>query len=1051
MTRTVTSHSDKAARVISTQHAALFTMGDRRQQRLRRAFEGLASLRHHDRLWQHQVETLTRLKEHFAHDLEHPNAIAVIPTAGGKTEIFGRVVVAHARAAGPDAKPAMILVPTRNLASQTVTRLTGFGLQAVSRRWPVASGRTVGAVVLTYAAFQEYVHAGLLDPNAIDLLVLDEAHCALSELRRPALERFEGGCPILAFSATPAYDLMKNIYAVLGRENEVIAVTPETLRERGVIAPAINYVLAIAMTGTVPEDGREAVRQLRAAARETILQFRRDHVEAELDLPVRAKHYIGYHATCADAILATTAHNARGDEDGLVANISGFDSAEMQDRTIQALRNGKIVGVNNANLLIEGTDVPTVGAVLNFVPTYSLVREIQRCGRALRLDPRYDVWDPRQTSVIVDVFFEINGRIVGRPRFYFEVVNDPTIARIVRSDAVGFKSAPDIAGIQAIPGSDAKPDTGSKADAELKRDGIAAVKGDRDKPVSTCIPSSPNRTEAGYVISSDVRTVEYLVQTRDRTSGTPAYDRWITRDEITANLGFIEPERADAVFDEIEAEMVGKDFGMVHELGSRRIRAGTYLRRGNPNLVYDPDQADVFAALLDYAPRKLRAIYYTGRQILGIQANDQNCVTQMAALENLCLDHRRNTRAAEHTVTFPGMNGPITFDLMRVGQVKRISFTRPSVKTIQIACGINRVVSHDPAEWISGEDLLALIGAEDRTRMIRFLKGWNYRYTSKADANGLLIVPTAIGNVRMVRVAPSGSHKHPALAIHRDDLEVFMTSRRQTKPADASLWLSRTQVKNRIGTFTEFTFKKIWDKLFIEREMNNLRFKVNNIAGVSPIELWSDDLYKFVSLLKSEYTYKGIIRKKKNASAPQAKRRVRLDRAWRALKKGSHGRKVGLALLESLPNLFQDGSEPTVESVGHTFKVRMEKYKRLGIYIPTVDIEDFNILKERFEAMGLETAPMPEHMRTRRMCVQGSYYSPIKLEEIWSDLIKQYESGREVMFNGYPTQAGYYRYLGRRQVFAVDSETAGRIATAVSKRRREQSSPPLRSFRSRSE
>lgn len=1212
-TRTLASRPMEAVRSRHAGERAPFARGDRRQARLRRALNALDTPKRSDRLWQHQAEALAAFRTHFAADRDRPNAIAVIPTAGGKTEIFGRIVVAHARAAGPDDKPTIILVPTRNLVTQTIARLAGMGLQTVSRRWPIAPGRVAHAVVLTYAAFQDLVHAGRLDPDDIDLLILDEAHCALSELRRPALEQFETRCPILAFSATPAYDLMKNIYAVLGRENEVIAITPELLRQRGVIAPAINYVLAISMTGTVPEDGRDLVRQFRIAARDAILEFRREHVEADLGLVVREKHFIGYHATCADATIATAHHNSQGDEQGLVASISGTDSNEMQDRTILALRKGEIVGVNNANLLIEGTDVPTVGAVMNFVPTYSLVREIQRCGRALRLDPRYDAWDPRQTSVIIDVFFEINGRMIGRPRFYFEVVNDPSIARIVRAPAVAF-GAGTKAKIKAKP----KPGTPGKVSV------TPAIPNPPVNGTDANIRPLTNSTLSGYVISSDVRAVQYLVETRDRSQVASTYDRWLTREEITASFVQTDPERTDTVFSEIETEVRGKTFGVVHEIGARRIRVGTYLRSGNPAPVYDPEQKAIFAGLLDHAPRKITARFRTGLQILGLRANDPDCLRQLESLERACLKHRRDTGAAEITHQFPNLTQPIRFDLMRVGHTKRIAFELNSVEAVAQACGVKRYAAQDPDLWVGEAAVLPQVEPSAREATAHYLKAWNYRYDHKADAAGILTVETPQGAIRLARLHPENGDSHHALAIHRDDVERFLVSRHGSDDAEDGDWVSLKAAQNRIIENGDHTLRDAWKAVIKSETENPLTTRTRTLRnGQKQIQIHVSDLPRFETLLRQAYEattaplgadwltpgavidticehgidpiiarmrfnsirnrlakpelgaivlkngrvrikqapYRGkvttfchksdiailisYILDKLNKKLAKAKRPaetrksamtdlpwlddqsvlarieggkdyrkaslklkaltkslsgchadeknlirydvgsgivivkrctadtgqkylfersslevltayllngkrhrstfgaeaghknddwVRIDRLARQSPKQSLGRKLADELIETLSEAFARDPEPTMSCAGHSFTVKRIRHHLLGTEVASIMLSDYETLMTRLNDLSASSGLLPEHMYTRRMCVKSRSYDPGKLESLWADLIKQYERGPAVSFNGHPVEAGYYRHK-KMLVFAVDVATAKRIRKAVRKYR----------------
>ena len=173
--------------------------------------------------WRHQGEAVDALRRHFEAMPDRPNAIVVIPTGGGKTEVFSHVLEHHQAVPGASLAGTFVLVPTRTLVVQTVRRLraqnAGIDVHAIGRRSVPSDG---GVNVMTYARFVKLVQGGALSPGEVGLLVLDEAHRGLSERRRRVFARFDGTCPILAFSATPAYDVNKSIYALLGRQSEVV-------------------------------------------------------------------------------------------------------------------------------------------------------------------------------------------------------------------------------------------------------------------------------------------------------------------------------------------------------------------------------------------------------------------------------------------------------------------------------------------------------------------------------------------------------------------------------------------------------------------------------------------------------------------------------------------------------------------------------------------------------------------------------------------------------------------------------------------------------------
>jgi superfamily II DNA or RNA helicase len=516
-------------------------LSEANQIRLRNALSAAAKRSHSTRLWAHQRETLAALARHTETRLSRPNAIAVIPTAGGKTEIFAEILQARASLSTPGGKPAFVLTSTLNLVEQTIQRLESTQtFKSVARRWHRRSALRHDLYVMTYARFIRLVQRRKLSEQDIELLILDEAHCGLSRQRWPILKVFDGVCPMLAFSATPAYDLNKSIYALLGQENEVINVSVARLRDDGIIAPAINYVLGVRITGELPRDAAKARTILRTAALDAVHEFQQRHTDPDLNLKMIDRAFIGYHPTRSQAKLASEMYNqSRSDPSGPPSTaLAGADPIEAQRMAIASLNNGYLAGIHNALLLVEGTDIPAVSAIYNYFPTNSLVRQVQRCGRAMRLNPRFAHDAPEQLSVIVDVYFEINGTVAGRPRFYFEVVGDEAIAREARSVSRTVDE------IEATLGNlrGVKPTSPNSRSGSRKGSGRDNI---------TTIPTAPfkraNLNDWRFTVSSSIDAIRYLIARRDgRISRIENLDaipcvvrtsQWITRNSLNKRLG----------------------------------------------------------------------------------------------------------------------------------------------------------------------------------------------------------------------------------------------------------------------------------------------------------------------------------------------------------------------------------------------------------------------------------------------------------------------------------------------------------------------------------
>lgn len=395
--------------------------------------------------WRHQNEATEAIIRHLGDAHCEPQTIAVIPTAGGKTEIFLRLIdgFTEIRGASTFLPNTVVLVPTQNLIEQTLRRAV--------EQWPTLpvgyiSAKPVYAedgsaipqgikpiTLMTYEGFVGLVKEGRIRSRDLDFLVLDEAHRALSELRQEVFGTFIGNTLISGFSATPAFNEEQDLHLLLGEANEVINVTAKRLRDDGIIAPAANYVYAISMEGRAPKGGAKSPAMKRLSVRSG-LEFFESYRDPETGQKMIGKPTLGYCSDVEHARIAAAHFNRRYRSRGLKAVVlTGRDSSAKQSGVLKQLREGKIHAVMNVKLLQEGTDVPCIRNIVNFSHTESAVRASQRGGRGVRwdfeLDPEVD-----QTVSILDCYFEQNGSPVGSPRFYFETIGDPSIARLIRKE-----------------------------------------------------------------------------------------------------------------------------------------------------------------------------------------------------------------------------------------------------------------------------------------------------------------------------------------------------------------------------------------------------------------------------------------------------------------------------------------------------------------------------------------------------------------------------------------------------------------------------------------
>lgn len=405
------------------------------------------------KFWKHQNESTKNIVDHLGARKGDPQTISVIPTAGGKTEIFLRLIAAftEARAGRIFVPNTIVLVPTQNLIEQTLRRAaegwpsmpTGY----ISSKPAYAADGTqitqgiAPVTLMTYEGFVALVREGSIRPRDVDFLVLDEAHRALSDLRQEIFGAFLGNTLVSGFSATPAFNDEQDLHLLLGAENEVVNITAKRLRDDGIIAPAVNYVYAISLEGTPPKGGAGSPAMKRLGVRSG-LDFYESYRDPETGQRMLGKPTLGYCSDIEQARLAATAFNRRYRARGLKAiALTGQDTSARQGEVLRRLATGEIHAVMNVKLLQEGIDLPCVRNIVNFASTSSAVRASQRGGRGVRWDFDYDQ-DADQTVAIVDCFFERNGAPQGSPRFYYETIGDPTMARFIRKPRIRKSGSP---------------------------------------------------------------------------------------------------------------------------------------------------------------------------------------------------------------------------------------------------------------------------------------------------------------------------------------------------------------------------------------------------------------------------------------------------------------------------------------------------------------------------------------------------------------------------------------------------------------------------------
>jgi ATP-dependent RNA helicase RhlE len=296
------------------------------------------------------------------------DVLAASPTGSGKTLAFGISVVE--RITGAEGRPAaLILVPTRELASQVVGELEPIAAACSLRIAAVYGGTSVGAqarrargaqiLVATPGRLHDLIERRLVSLRGVRVLVLDEADRMLDMGFRPQVDRVLRDVPenrqTLLFSATlegAVMDLARRYTAnpvhirlerpaELARgdiEHRFVSVTPDT--KLGRLAETIGGADGLSLVFVRTKHGAD--RLARKLARE---------------------------------------HDLRA------AVMHGNMSQNARERSLAQFEAGKVSTLVATDVAARGLDVDAITHVINFDPPRTdedYVHRVGRTGRAGR-------------------------------------------------------------------------------------------------------------------------------------------------------------------------------------------------------------------------------------------------------------------------------------------------------------------------------------------------------------------------------------------------------------------------------------------------------------------------------------------------------------------------------------------------------------------------------------------------------------------------------------------------------------------------------------------
>jgi len=332
------------------------------------------------------------------------------PTGSGKTLAFGLPLV-ECVSAGERAPAALVLVPTRELASQVTQELSLLGAPRGLRAGAAYGGGPVAAqakrlrgahiVVATPGRLNDLVRRRLISLDAIRILVLDEADRMLDMGFRPQVERIIQLLPkrrqTMLFSATLDGEVGALAHAYTTNPSRFEAELPSQHSDGEVEHRFVAVTAA---------DKIDRLVALLEADRGLALVFVRTKRGAD-----RLAHKLRGHGVEAAAMHGDMTQGAR-------------------ERALQRFRSGRVTTLVATDVAARGLDLEAISHVINYDPpedSKGYVHRVGRTGRAGRSGQGITLVLPDQQADVSRVAnllghrdqFESGGMTTARPRLLY--------------------------------------------------------------------------------------------------------------------------------------------------------------------------------------------------------------------------------------------------------------------------------------------------------------------------------------------------------------------------------------------------------------------------------------------------------------------------------------------------------------------------------------------------------------------------------------------------------------------------------------------------------
>lgn len=305
----------------------------------------------------------------------HMAPVMCMPTGGGKTATAS-VLIERAVAKG---RRVWFLAHLREILDATADKLDA---QGVPYGW-VMAGRDADRSRMVHIVSVQTAVRRLDGLDKPDLLIIDEAHLAVSQTYQDIIRWAGAGCRRLLLTATPV--------RLDGRGMREIA---DTIVTGGTTAELIaEGLLCDIRYYAPPSPDLSGVARMAGDYNKAALAVAMDTPKITGDA---VAHYLrlGMGRRClvfCVSIAHAKAVAAEFVQAGLRAvAVSGDSDTSERDAALAGLRDGGLDVVCNCALYVAGVDAPAVSCIILLSPTQSLVKYLQSIGRGLRTHPGKD-------------------------------------------------------------------------------------------------------------------------------------------------------------------------------------------------------------------------------------------------------------------------------------------------------------------------------------------------------------------------------------------------------------------------------------------------------------------------------------------------------------------------------------------------------------------------------------------------------------------------------------------------------------------------------------